>query len=79
MCCMENFAESMGCERVEVMSGDHREEEAHRFYQAEGYTLSHRRFLKKLNSEHDAEVMPTSRDSTLDLRAPSVHFPKHDG
>jgi ribosomal protein S18 acetylase RimI-like enzyme len=53
MCCMENFAESMSCERVEVMSGDHREEEAHRFYQAEGYTLSHRRFLKKLNCEQD--------------------------
>jgi len=45
---MEQYSREMGCERIEVMSGDHREEEAHRFYQAEGYVLSNRRFLKKL-------------------------------
>ena len=49
MQCMEKFAEGLGCDRVEVMSGDHRKDEAHRFYEAEGYGLSHRRFLKKLN------------------------------
>ena len=60
MHCMENFAESKGCDRVEVMSGDHREEEAHRFYQAEGYILSHRRFLKKLNKLGEQDVSAKS-------------------
>ena len=61
MHCMENFAERMGCDRTEVMSGDHREEEAHRFYQAEGYALSHRRFLKKLSkSEQDGVDQPAT-------------------
>jgi len=52
---MEDFAEEQGCERIEVMSGDHREDDAHRFYQAGGYALSHRRFLKILNQSERGE------------------------
>lgn len=48
---MEKTARGLGCLQIEVTSGDHRESEAHRFYEAEGYALSHQRFLKKLENQ----------------------------
>lgn len=48
LCAMESAAERLGCQRVEVTSGDHRKKEAHRFYQAAGYALSSGRFLKQM-------------------------------
>lgn len=43
----ENFALQCDCARIEVTSGDHREQDAHRFYQALGYHVDCRRFLKR--------------------------------
>ena len=42
----EEHFRSCECVRAEVTSGDHRPE-AHRFYEALGYTLDERRFLKR--------------------------------
>jgi GNAT superfamily N-acetyltransferase len=42
----EDWAWSVGAQRVEVTSGDHRSS-AHAFYQAIGYTLDERRFIKR--------------------------------
>ena len=42
----EEYFRSRECVRAEVTSGDHRPE-AHRFYEALGYTLDERRFLKR--------------------------------
>lgn len=44
----EKFAVSAGCSRMEVTSGDHREGDAHVFYQRMGYQSDCRRFLKTL-------------------------------
>jgi len=44
----ENFAVTVGCARMEVTSGDKREQDAHRFYIAQGYHSDCRRFLKHL-------------------------------
>ena len=41
----EAFAWEHDCRRVEVTSGDHRED-AHRFYHALGYEMDERRFIK---------------------------------
>jgi GNAT superfamily N-acetyltransferase len=41
----ERFAWEHQCSRVEVTSGDHREN-AHAFYQALGYEMDERRFIK---------------------------------
>jgi len=41
----EQWAWSEGAQRMEVTSGDHRPA-AHAFYQAVGYTLDKRRFVK---------------------------------
>lgn len=41
----EAWAWSQGSQRIEVTSGDHRPE-AHAFYQAIGYSLDERRFIK---------------------------------
>lgn len=43
----ESFAIACGCSRIEVTSGDHREQDAHLFYQAQGYHSDCRRFLKR--------------------------------
>lgn len=48
----EAFAWASGCRRVEVTSGDHRSG-AHAFYQALGYAVDERRFLK-----HAPDVAP---------------------
>ena len=45
----EAFAWKHDCRRVEVTSGDHRED-AHRFYRALGYEMDERRFIKHLSS-----------------------------
>lgn len=45
---MEHHAAGCGCQRIEVTSGDHREEDAHNFYSAQGYATDCRRFLKNL-------------------------------
>lgn len=37
-----------GCSRMEVTSGDHREQDAHLFYFAQGYRSDCRRFQKQL-------------------------------
>jgi GNAT superfamily N-acetyltransferase len=42
----DEFFRSVGCIRAEVTSGDHRPD-AHAFYQANGYALDERRFLKR--------------------------------
>lgn len=42
----EEFAWRVGCIRIEVTSGDHRESEAHRFYESAGYAVACRRFVK---------------------------------
>lgn len=42
----DQFFISSGCIRSEVTSGDHRPE-AHAFYQAQGYMLDERRFMKR--------------------------------
>lgn len=44
---MEATAREMGCAKIEVTSGDHRDD-AHAFYEAAGYARSHQRFLKRL-------------------------------
>ncbi|PYO92644.1 MAG: hypothetical protein DMD58_01460 [Gemmatimonadetes bacterium] len=41
----EAFAWQRDCRRVEVTSGDHRED-AHTFYRALGYEMDERRFIK---------------------------------
>lgn len=51
----ENFAINVGCSRIEVTSGDHRESDAHLFYASQGYSSDCRRFQKHLkNTEQDA-------------------------
>ena len=45
----EEFAWKHDCRRVEVTSGDHRED-AHRFYHALGYEMDERRFIKHQSS-----------------------------
>jgi len=45
----EAFAWEHDCRRVEVTSGDHRED-AHRFYHALGYAIDERRFIKHRSS-----------------------------
>jgi len=42
----ESHALSVGCIRMEVTSGDHREADAHSFYESQGYASDCRRFLK---------------------------------
>lgn len=44
----EDFARECGCPRIEVTSGDHRAQDAHLFYQSQGYETDCRRFLKRL-------------------------------
>lgn len=44
---LDTLARRLKCERIEVVSGDHRENEAHLFYQSCGYKLDTRRFIKK--------------------------------
>lgn len=44
----EDFARQCGCSRIEVTSGDHRAQDAHLFYQSQGYETDCRRFLKRL-------------------------------
>lgn len=44
----EEVAAACGCLRMEVTSGDHREQDAHLFYQAQGYQVDCRRFIKDL-------------------------------
>jgi GNAT superfamily N-acetyltransferase len=48
---LEEIALSCGCARIEVTSGDHREEDAHLFYQACGYAIDSRRFQKVIGDE----------------------------
>lgn len=43
----EAWAWSVGAIRIEVTSGDHRDG-AHRFYQASGYAVDERRFVKRV-------------------------------
>ncbi|SRR6266540_1148185 len=45
----EGFAWEHDCRRVEVTSGDHRED-AHAFYRALGYDVDERRFIKHRSS-----------------------------
>ena len=45
----EAFAWEHDCRRVEVTSGDHRED-AHKFYHALGYAIDERRFIKHRSS-----------------------------
>ncbi len=45
----EAFAWAHNCRRVEVTSGDHRED-AHRFYHALGYEIDERRLIKHRSS-----------------------------
>ena len=42
----DKYFKSNGCVKAEVTSGDYRKE-AHIFYQAEGFALDERRFIKK--------------------------------
>ncbi len=44
----EKLAAACGCLRMEVTSGDHREHDAHVFYQVQGYRTDCRRFIKDL-------------------------------
>lgn len=44
----EETAIAAGCLRMEVTSGDHREQDAHLFYFAQGYRTDCRRFIKDL-------------------------------
>lgn len=44
----EDFAVRAGCSRIEVCSGDHREGDAHLFYNSQGYHSDCRRFQKHL-------------------------------
>ena len=46
----EHFAISVGCSRMEVTSGDRREQDAHLFYAGQGYRSDCRRFLKHLTN-----------------------------
>ncbi len=46
----EKIAVEGGCRKMEVTSGDHREQDAHLFYQSLGYGTDCRRFLKDLGS-----------------------------
>jgi GNAT superfamily N-acetyltransferase len=42
---LESWFRENGCRRFEVNSGDHRQE-AHEFYQSQGYRVDERRFIK---------------------------------
>ena len=46
----EDFAICAGCSRIEVVSGDHREGDAHLFYNSQGYHSDCRRFQKHLRN-----------------------------
>lgn len=48
---IQALAATMGCQRIEVTSGDHRADEAHRFYEGCGYVASSRRFQLAINSQ----------------------------
>lgn len=45
---VETCARTLNCEKIEITSGQHRKNEAHRFYQALGYEPASSRFVKKL-------------------------------
>ena len=47
---LDVVAVELGCQRIEVLSGDHRVEEAHQFYQSCDYKVDIRRFQKILTS-----------------------------
>ena len=44
----DEYFQTNGCSKAEVTSGDHRLE-AHQFYEAQGYQLNERRFVKYYN------------------------------
>ena len=44
------FAEEERCFAMEVVSGDHRAEDAHRFYRAMGFEAHKTRFYRELSS-----------------------------
>ncbi|WP_336854751.1 GNAT family N-acetyltransferase [Pseudescherichia vulneris] len=46
----EHFAESRGCTQIELSSSERREQ-AHKFYQKNGYQEVRKRFVKKLPSD----------------------------
>lgn len=46
----EDFAIRVGCSRIEALSGDHREGDAHLFYASQGYRSDCRRFQKHLEA-----------------------------
>lgn len=48
---LEEIASSRGCVRIEVTSGDQREDVAHLFYQACGYAVDSRRFQKIIGDD----------------------------
>ena len=47
----EVHAMNLNCIRIEVTSGDHREFDAHKFYESQGYYSDCRRFLKSLEKD----------------------------
>ena len=57
---VERYAARIGCSRIEVTSGDHREQDAHIFYQILGYKADCRRFIKSItvNTEQGAAANP---------------------
>lgn len=61
----EDFAIRVGCSKVEVTSGDHREGDAHHFYASQGYGSDCRRFLKQLQVTGEAglpnDLLPPCR------------------
>ena len=46
----EHFAESRGCTQIELSSSERREQ-AHKFYQKNGYQEVRKRFVKRLPSD----------------------------
>lgn len=65
---MESVAEGLGCQRVEVTSGNHRKDEAHKFYEASGYAFWTGRFLKQIrNTERGSAGQPAACPESNDL------------
>jgi GNAT superfamily N-acetyltransferase len=65
----DDFFRRAGCIRAEVTSGDHRPE-AHAFYEANGYLLDERRFLKRY--EPTTATMPDGEVGSAGRRSPTT-------
>jgi GNAT superfamily N-acetyltransferase len=67
----EDFAVRVGCSRIEVTSGDHREGDAHLFYASQGYRSDCRRFQKQIRGTEQVETQQPS-PAALSAESPGI-------